>query len=483
MDVQLPTRSITLAEPDTNQLKHMAPQLQDFPDELLVEVLGYLPKSDLKSARLTCTRYASIGAQWLFQRVYFAPRKAAMDTFLNISANPTFARTVTELVYDGRLFVPELAAYKPFKEAFDGYIRASYDSDFMNSEERFNAFIWDQYSEDEGNIANAAASEWQEARLKGYDAFLANCLVRYARLVDQQQSILVEKKDYEALSAGLKKFPSISKTTILDNPGYDSRYYQRCSREIAVPIQPSMWPYPRKWDVRGIHNLIGALSEHCQSLEQLHIGSRFWSAPMIIFEMDEDAVNDACTVAKRLTHLKMSLHMPTSDSIGDIEKQYDCISKSLSAAKELRCLAMTGRLDSEFLQDMFWPHLEKLDLEDLGLDAMELKAITQTHKGTLRELTLANVNLWGEEGWVDAAREIGKYLRLHRVNFFEVCDELTRERTGVPYLEDETSLAVARSFMQSIPRTILSGTEGDRTITACPEKDSSLVEVGDSHNS
>ncbi len=71
----------------------MAPQLQDVPNELLADILGYLPKSDLKSARLTCARYGHIGAQWLFQRVYFAPRKAAIDTFLNISANPTFART------------------------------------------------------------------------------------------------------------------------------------------------------------------------------------------------------------------------------------------------------------------------------------------------------------------------------------------------------------------------------------------------------
>lgn len=500
-NVQLAMNSLTLAEPDTNKFKHMAPQLQDFPDELLVEVLGYLPKSDLKSARLTCTRYASIGAQWLFQRVYFAPRKAAMDTFLKISANPTFARTVTELVYDARLFLPELAAYKPFKEAFDAHIEDEFGEDDENI-----AGV-DQAGDSTGPINNVdddnrALSRSTVSRRKNlgderYHEFLANNLVRYARLVDQQQSILKDRKDYEALSAGLRKFPSISKTTILDHfsgmlryPGYLSQYYQRCSREIAVPLQPSEWLSSntlgegdmKKWDVRGIYNLIRALSEHCQILEQLHIGPYSSHAPMTIFGMDKDLVNDACTVAKRLTYLEVNVKKSTSDSIDDVQEFYDCFNKSLTAAKEIRCLAINGRIDSKLFKKRVWPYLEKLNLGELAMDATEIKAITQTHKCTLRELKLRNVYMFGEEGWADAAKEMGKYLRLRRVSVLGVCDEVTYERTRVPYLEPEANLAVARSFMQSIPRTILLAEDED-TIIACPEEDSSLVEIGDSHKS
>lgn len=116
------------------------------------------------------------------------------------------------------------------------------------------------------------------------------------------------------------------------------------------------------------------------------------------------------------------------------------------------------------------------------MDATEIKAITQTHKCTLRELKLRNVYMFGEEGWADAAKEMGKYLRLRRVSVLGVCDEVTYERTRVPYLEPEANLAVARSFMQSIPRTILLAEDED-TIIACPEEDSSLVEIGDSHKS
>ena len=142
----------------------MAPQFQDLPDELLVQVLGYLPKFHLKCARLSCTRCAHTGAQWLFQRVYFAPRQAAIDTFLSISANPTFARNVTELVYDGRLFVSDFTNYRRYNEAFDDYLRSSRG---------------DAYGVHKGNVNRNT-----------YHEVLAKSFVRYKSLYDQQQSIL-----------------------------------------------------------------------------------------------------------------------------------------------------------------------------------------------------------------------------------------------------------------------------------------------------
>ncbi|CAD6585145.1 MAG: hypothetical protein ASARMPREDX12_001915 [Alectoria sarmentosa] len=497
--------SLTLAEPVTNQVKYMAPQLQGLPDELLVEVFRYLPKADLKSARLTCTRYAHVGAQWLFQRVYFAPSKAAIDTFLNISANPTFARTVTELVYDGRLFLPELTAYKPFKEAFDAIIR-------------------DEDGEDDGNIAGADQAGdrtqstnnigrdtttpsrsmkplWKTEGDERYHEFLANSLVRYTRLVDQQQSILEDQKDYEALCTGLKNLPNISTVIVLDEflqccdwtpLRFDNHswYHQRSWRETAV-LAPSQWPRDinagdeftrKKWDIRGIQNLIRAVSVHCQKLKEIHLASESSKAPMTIFEMDEDVYNEACAMAQRLTSLIMNLYVSRSDSDDEWQEQYDCLDGFLSEAKDLRCLAMRGRIDIYFFKYKNWPHLETLMWGDLDLDAAGLEAITQTHKGTLRELTLRNVYMNGTEGWADAAKKMGKYLKLHRISVLGVCDEVTTEGPGAPYLEDETNLAVARSFMQSIPRTTLLD-EDSYTIIACPEEDTSLAEVGDSHSS
>ena len=460
------------------QLRNMAPQLQGLPDELLVDVLGYLPKSDLKSARLTCARHGHIGAQWLFQRVYFAPRKAAIDTFLNISANPIFARTVTELVYDGRLFSLERTTYTPYKKAFDAYCQ--------NHAQNENARDDDRSPMDIDVDLNSA----------NHHEYLANSLVNYNRLFDQQQSILENQKDYEALLLGFKKFPNITTVIVLDIfyevrdwvalRGDDhSWYHQRSEREINTPIAPSSWQdifdeddEIQEWNVSGILNLIRAVSKQGQNVKELHIASETSCAPMAIFEMDDDVYNEACTMAQRLTSLKMDLPLSEWDPEKDWLKEYLNLEKFLSEARELRCLAISGRLEAHVLMDSDWPHLETLHLGDLALDAEELKAILHAHKRTLRELSLRNVNMFGEEGWSDAAKEMGKYLRLRRFTVLGISDEVTREETGNPYLNDETHLAVARSFMQLIPRTTLSD-EYAYTIIACPGEG----EVGDSNDS
>lgn len=199
---------------------------------------------------------------------------------------------------------------------------------------------------------------------------------------------------------------------------------------------------------------------------------------MTIFNMHEDVYHDACTMAQRLTSLKMELYLSRGDSEDDWQEQYDCLDGFLSQAKELRCLAMSGRIDMTVTKDKVWPHLKTLNWGNLAFGAADLKAITQAHQSTLRELTLRNVYMYGEEGWADAAKEIGKYLRLGLVRVLGVADEVTREGTGAPYLEDQTNLAVARSFMQSIPRTTLLD-EFQYTIIACPGEG----EAGNPHGS
>ena len=83
----------------------MGPNIQDFPDELLIEVIRLVAKVDLKQARLTRRRQrGKCSAEQLFQRVYFAPRSLAMKRFKNITVNPTYNRAITHLIYNGRLF-------------------------------------------------------------------------------------------------------------------------------------------------------------------------------------------------------------------------------------------------------------------------------------------------------------------------------------------------------------------------------------------
>ena len=432
----------------------------------------------------------AIGAQWLFQRVYFAPRKTAIETFLNISANPTFARTVTELVFDGRLFMPELVAYKPYKKAFDPYItvpnsykhmRTMHDMgdgdvadghEFGNGTRRTNTADGDTMPLSWSTTLGTIGSDV-------YHETLANNLVRYTRMFEQQQNILEDQNDYEALLTGLTNLPHMTTVTVLGACFQPSHfcYDLRLWHESGV-VQPAQWPrnthlgdaIGNKWDVRGVQNLIRAVSVHCRKLTGLDLASVSLSAPMTFFEMNDDIYDAACKIAQRLTSLKMNLYMSMSDSRDDVQFQYEGLEGFLSEAKELRCLTASGRIDSDYIKHTVWPHLETLNLESLSLNAADLKVMMQAYKGTLRDLEFCIVYMYGGEGWADAAKEMGKYLRLRRICILGVCDDVTRETLGdQPYLDDEANKAVARNFMQSIPRTEPDWNE--YTITACPEED------------
>ena len=231
-------------------------------------------------------------------------------------------------------------------------------------------------------------------------------------------------------------------------------YHQQSSCDNDVVSAPDGWPdyampndntfgghRGRAWDDRGIHSLIRAVSEHCRNLELLEIHSCLSYAPMTIFQMSENVLGDACTVARRLTRLNVRVRAWECDYLDDIQQQNRFFERFLLEAKELRCLNVSGYVDIECLMDKFWPNLEKLGLEDLGMDPSETREIIQTHRNTLCELKLGDPKWRGEPvEWDDVAKELAQYLRLHHVMVYGL-DGFgdKRERFG--------SLTVARSFM------------------------------------
>ena len=478
-------RSLIITKPDKNQWDQMSSQLQNLPEELLVQVLGYLPKKDLKSARLTCSQIARTGAQWLFQRVYFAPRKSAIETFINISSNPVFARNVTELVYDARLFLSEFTHYESYKEAFDAFMVTQFPEDMDDVEHANEAYC-----------RQIASVNWKSTDAEDYGESLFATMSRYLHLLDQQQRIFENKEDYEALCAGLKNLSNITTIIVLDNffeccdwvvplrIDEHSWYHQHSQREIAVPVPPVSWARDKtsdpdesnKWDVRGFQHLIRAVSQHGHNVVQLHIASESSSTAMSFFKMDQDICDDTCRMVRRLDLLKMGLSMSASDF--EWRERKDRLNAILSEAKNLRCLALSGGIEINLLMNKVWPRLESLNLGDIAIEADELKAIIQAYQDTLRELSFRNIYISGAEGWADVAEEVGKYLRLRKIGILGVADDVTRELNGGPYLENKVSEAVARSFMQSIPRTTLLTGENQVTIFACPEES----EDGKSHN-
>ena len=239
----------------------MAPNMLDLPDELLIEILQYLPKTDLKSARLSSSWLGAIGASMLFHRVYFAPRKFEIERFRNIAQHPVFSKTIKELVYDARLFREEYQETEAYLAMLSRQTRSSRDPLRID--------------------------------LSG--------LGRYSDCVEEQAHILDNKLDYHALLADLGRM-SIQCLTIQDvfhnhdqiplHLSEHTWYDEQCQLRFPkfLPSKWSEFPLPNEWnyqaagvftwDCRGLAHLFHAFSEHCTSIHELHIGTQRSKAPL-----------------------------------------------------------------------------------------------------------------------------------------------------------------------------------------------------------
>lgn len=207
----------------------MPTQIQDLPDELLAATLEYLPKLDLKLARLACVRWSNVGAEMLFSRVYFAPRRGVIESFSKITAHPIFSKTIKEIVYDGRLYLPRFAAdTNHFRHEFEGKYRIPGDDE---EDDQF----------DDGPTRAPLSS---------------HCLYAhkvYKQLFNEQDIIFTKRLDVKALDTGLIQMPNIRIVRLLDTftaadwlPVDDDSH--ECYNARSPSISYSLTMPPSYWD-------------------------------------------------------------------------------------------------------------------------------------------------------------------------------------------------------------------------------------------
>ena len=459
----------------------MAIRIRNMPDEILVEILGKLPKKDLKRARLACSLWSTAGAKWMFQRVYFAPRKAPLKIFTDIAANPAFAPNVKELIYDGRLFLPELGNFGSYWQAFSARMWEEFDicEDHLRRCGGYGAFLDEVYQDSIWNMENLGAGDHMDRVVAGdsmeYSRNVANSLVRYARLLDQQESIFEEAIDFKVLSEGLKSFRNINKVSALVDFAHYSEYclhteglyiephewYSSRSRlEFGLTVPPSRWcRRPRsqdggeqdqeeriKWDVRGVQSLFRAISTHCPSLKELHIASKDDKAPMTIFQLANADTARVRTMFRYLTTLTLHPYVTKSDDGFEYAKQRYCLGLLLQESKELRILSLSGwLLDDEEVEESddesesfgssehidfgifvgkVWPHLSKLILREARMKGENLMSIIRAQRGSLRDLILEGISLLDKVGWTQFGKEMGQLLKLNSVEVSRLYDEV-----------------------------------------------------------
>ena len=78
------------------------------PNELVLDILQSLGRTDLKSARLVCKSWYPCASHFLFDKVYVAPNKIDIQVFEAITQHPILSKCVRHLVYDASVFASDL---------------------------------------------------------------------------------------------------------------------------------------------------------------------------------------------------------------------------------------------------------------------------------------------------------------------------------------------------------------------------------------
>ena len=446
--------------------------LTDLPPEVLAKIIKILPKHDLKSVRLSSTRLNVVAASMLFDRVYFAPRIFQMERFRNIAQHPLFSKNIKELVYDGRLYCEENLKPEVYPEMIH----------------------WQKYR---GQTSDGIQNTLKPNPLD---------LEHYSSCVDEQEYILNEKTDYDALLAGLEQMP-IRRLTVQDE--FDESYtrvsihntqhlWYRTMSDLSFPLfhderdelpspifSPSSWnecrwwlpgesrlPRNRRWDCRGLTHLFTAVSERCHNIDELHIGTENSLVPMTLFHPSSGIINHIDRLAPRLTCLKLASMQYKTDTKEDIDVALSRLTNLMQLAKQLRTLSLSMNTNEQQSRRIFhgwgtWSHLSLLDLGHFIVFQDDLAAAIVSQKNSLTELGIRRIMLKEPGLWERLGDEIGQCLRLRRITI----DDLFKD-VGKDSIDDEDwfDRGLPRHVQERVAKLIMQWTSSD-TFELLPGKD------------
>ena len=440
-------------------------RLTDLPAELLAKILKILPKHDLKSVRLSSTRLSAIAASMLFDRVYFAPRKLEMERFRNIAQHPLFSKNIKELVYDGRLYCEEY-------RQLEVYIQMIY---------------WQKFA---GQPCDDSPDNMKR-KVDPLD------LEHYSSCVEEQEYILNEKTDYDALLAGLEQMP-IRRLTVqaefresfprvsIHNTEHlwystmsDLSFYSYHDERDDLPspvFYPSSWnecsswlpwesrlPRNRRWDCRGLAHLFTAVSERCHNIDELHIGTENSLAPMNLFHPSSGIINHIDRLASRLACLKLASRQYETDIREDIDVVLSRLTNLMQQAKQLRTLSLSMNTDEQQSRRIFhgwgtWSHLSLLDLGHFRASQDDLAAAIVSQKDSLTELGIRRIELEEPGLWERLGDEIGQCLRLRKLTIDALYKDVANGLYDNEWFEDD---GLSQDVQKRIAKIIMQWVSSD----------------------
>jgi hypothetical protein len=207
------------------------------PNELVAEVVAYLPNRDVKSLRLSCKILGQVAGPRLFRRVFLSANLLNIKVFRAIADHDGFRRGVVDIIWDDTRLVSEMPVDED-QEYFAESLMAKFEipiKDVTNVPQWFVGMcLWN--------------FDHLRIRPGSFDLPLKVSWAYYRRLLRQQKDVLDSGADVEALRYGLEHFPALRKITItaaahgrLDLPLYETPMIRAFPVGFNYCILPA-WP-------------------------------------------------------------------------------------------------------------------------------------------------------------------------------------------------------------------------------------------------
>ncbi|KAL8875616.1 MAG: hypothetical protein Q9198_006051 [Flavoplaca austrocitrina] len=140
--------SIEAVSPVMATLKSVDYFNDQLPNEIILEILSGLKKKDLKRARFTCKKLASLGGQMLVVNLYLSPREKDMAVFDTVTQHADLKKSVKNIIFDTAQFADY--SFSEYLEKFNVIFSAISSRGFIS---------------DKGSITEAAAVLQEELAL------------------------------------------------------------------------------------------------------------------------------------------------------------------------------------------------------------------------------------------------------------------------------------------------------------------------------
>ena len=362
------------------------------PNEVLLQILSYVSKKDLKAARLTrVPQLYSCASSLLFTTAYVAARRGVLDAFKNLTTHPEFCQYVKEVIFDSSWISPASVAEHADDESGPALARL--------------------FEEQE----NIQANELQISLENAFKCLSKVTKVSYADL--SRVSCLPGDRDDPAWGGQYSEGPLIRRLENL-GPVEFSSCCIRLEPNAGCLRHDDKFLYRRMFG--GLVSLLQVLSDHASTqLEQLSLGDRthsskyggipFWFLWQQLLPTSARTIHSFASIFYNLRKFELSVSMLEQSEMIWLHLEWHAgnLANVLCFAENLEELKLAGSLISFMkisVKSTFathtWSRLHTICLENFTASARELEDFLKRHSHSLRNMTLDKFDLWSGS-WIE----------------------------------------------------------------------------------